>query len=99
MALVPRLALADTRVTHQDGLAVVLARSAAASIELQQVIIQSPLQVLPLGFHVGEVAPAENFVDGLQLCRTETKSGVWGFHLVIGPGVARMQSGSREVAG
>lgn len=29
----------------------------------------------------------------------EKKSGVWGFHLVIGPGVARMQSGSREVAG
>jgi len=66
--------LAKARVSHQNGLTVVLAWSAAAGIEFQQVIIQSPFQVLPFGFHVAKVASAENFVNGLQLCRIEVKS-------------------------
>lgn len=66
--------LAEARVSYQNGFTVVLARSAAAGVELQQVIVQSPLQVLPFGFHVAKVASAENFVDGLQLHRMEMNS-------------------------
>lgn len=66
--------LAETCVSHQNGFTVVLAWSAAAGVELQQVIVQSPFQVLPFGFHVAKVASAENFVDGLQLHRMEMNS-------------------------
>lgn len=73
-ASVARAALAGAGVSHQDGLPVVLARSTAAGVEFQQELIQSPLQVLPFGFHVAEVAPAEDFVDGLQLRGMEVDS-------------------------
>lgn len=43
-------------------------------MELQQIIVQSPFQILPFGFHVAKVASAENFVDGLQLRRMEMNS-------------------------
>lgn len=66
--------LAETRVSHQNGFAVVLARSAVAGVEFQQVFVQSPFQVLPFGFHVAKVASAENFMDGLQLRRVEMNS-------------------------
>lgn len=73
-ASVARAALAGAGVSHQDGLPVVLARSTAAGVEFQQELIQSPFQVLPFGFHVAEVAPAEDFVDGLQLRGMEVDS-------------------------
>lgn len=66
--------LAETRVSHQDGFAVVLTRSAAAGVELRQVIVQSSFQVLPFGFRLAKVGSAEDFVDGPQLRRVEMSS-------------------------
>lgn len=66
-ASVARAALAGAGVPHQDGLPVVLALPTAAGAEFQQELIQSPPQVLPFALHVAQVAPAEDFVDGLQL--------------------------------
>lgn len=66
-APVARAAVAGAGVPQQDGLPVVVALPAAAGAEFQQELIQSPLQVLPLALHVAQVAPAQDFVDGLQL--------------------------------
>lgn len=66
--------LAEACVSHQNGFTIVLARSAAAGVEFQQVIVQSPFQILPFGFHVAKVASAENFMDGLQLRKMEMNS-------------------------
>lgn len=66
-APVARAAVAGAGVPQQHRLPVVLALPTAAGAELQQELIQSPLQVLPLALHAAQVAPAQDFMDGLQL--------------------------------
>lgn len=80
-ATVSRPALARALISHQDRFSIVLARPTATGIEFQQVLIQSPLQVLPFGFHVASITSAQDFVDRLQLHRVEIKNGGWGFQL------------------
>lgn len=66
-ASVARAALAVAGVPQQDGLPVVVALPTAAGAEFQQEFLQSPPQVLPFALRAAEVAPGEDFVDGLQL--------------------------------
>lgn len=64
---VPRAAVAGAAVPQQHGLPVVEAGPAATGAEFQQELTQSPPQVLLFALHVAEAAPAQDFVDGLQL--------------------------------